>query len=192
MPTKQGKFVVDYNDTDVGVSVATVLSNLTTITTMQTYTGKIPMLDLDRIIKMVALLVMASLALIGNSTTLWVMWKRRARRSTITTLIINLAVADIFVVFFCMLVDAAWAYSVSWKGGAFLCKFLKFMQVYSLYVSTYILVVISLDRCQAVVYPMSRLKPGKRIKVMLGAVWIGSVLLASPQVNLTQLSVDQT
>lgn len=120
---------------------------------------------------------------IGNIATLIQMYRMRRRRSTINTLILNLALADLIVTFFCMLTDAVWSSTVQWLAGNFLCKTIRYMQVFGLYLSTYITVVISIDRCCVIMEPMSRNKAPRRVKCMVIASWILSAFLSIPQVN---------
>ena len=73
--------------------------------------------------------VMFLISLIGNVATLVQMRRLRRRKSTINTLIVNLALADLLVTFFCIAGDIAWLVTVQWLAGNFMCKFVKYMQV---------------------------------------------------------------
>ena len=73
--------------------------------------------------------VMFVISFIGNVATLVQMRRLRRRKSTINTLIVNLALADLLVTFFCIAGDAAWVITVQWLAGNFMCKFVKYMQV---------------------------------------------------------------
>lgn len=57
-------------------------------------------------------------------------------------------------------------------------------QVFGLYLSNYIIVVISIDRCSAILDPISKNKAPKRTKSMLVVAYISSFLLSVPQVSL--------
>ena len=95
----------------------------------------------------------------------------------------NLAVADLFVTFFCNVTDAVWASTVQWLAGNVMCKLVKFLQVFGLYLSTYIIVIISIDRCYAILDPMSRNSAPKRVRVLTILTWIFSALFSLPQVS---------
>ena len=43
----------------------------------------------------------------------------------------QLSIADIFVAFFCILGDAIWNVTIQWNGGDALCRFYKYMQMFS-------------------------------------------------------------
>ena len=135
------------------------------------------------LIKTVVLSAMFVISLIGNTATLIQMFRMRRRRSTINTLIMHLAVADLIVTFFCNVTDAVWASTVQWYGGNALCKLVKFLQVLGLYLSTYIIVIISIDRAYAILDPMSRNSAPKRVRALIIMAWILSALFSLPQVS---------
>ncbi|PVD19371.1 hypothetical protein C0Q70_19859 [Pomacea canaliculata] len=72
--------------------------------------------------------VMFVISFIGNTATLMQMYRLRRRKSTINTLIVNLALADLLVTFFCIAGEAIWAATVQWLAGTFTCKLVKYMQ----------------------------------------------------------------
>ncbi|CAG5119098.1 unnamed protein product, partial [Candidula unifasciata] len=121
------------------------------------------------------------ISLVGNVATLIQMRRLRRRKSTINTLIVNLALADLLVTFFCTAGEAAWAVTVQWLAGDAMCKLVKYMQVFSLYLSTYITVAISLDRCVAILDPMRRNGASQRVRIMILFAWIFSALFSIPQ-----------
>lgn len=135
------------------------------------------------LIKTIVLSAMFVISLIGNTATLTQMFRMRRRRSTINTLIMNLAVADLIVTFFCNVTDAVWASTVQWLAGNAMCKIVKFLQVFGLYLSTYITVIISIDRCYAILDPMSRNSAPKRVRSLIILAWICSALFSLPQVS---------
>ncbi|XP_025077744.1 gonadotropin-releasing hormone receptor-like isoform X2 [Pomacea canaliculata] len=125
--------------------------------------------------------VMFVISFIGNTATLMQMYRLRRRKSTINTLIVNLALADLLVTFFCIAGEAIWAATVQWLAGTFTCKLVKYMQVFALYLSTYITVAISLDRCVAILDPMRRNGATYRVRVMIGLGWVFSAIFSIPQ-----------
>ena len=141
-------------------------------------------------IKTVVLSLMFVISLIGNTATLIQMYRMRRRRSTINTLILHLATADLIVTFFCNVTDAVWASTVQWYGGNAMCKVVKFLQVFGLYLSTYIIVIISVDRCYAILDPMSRNNAAKRVRILIVLAWFLSALFSLPQVSGVSLSLS--
>ena len=144
---------------------------------------EVPVFNEMSMIKTVVLSVMFVVSLVGNTATLMQMYRKRRRRSTINTLILHLATADLIVTFFCNVTDAVWASTVQWYAGNAMCKLVKFVQVFGLYLSTYIIVIISIDRCLAILDPMSRNKAPRRVRTMIAVAWILSFLFSLPQVS---------
>lgn len=55
--------------------------------------------------------------------------------------------------------------------------------MFSLYLSTYILVLIGLDRLMAVKYPLKMINMGRRIKTSLITIYSLSIVFSIPQVS---------
>jgi gonadotropin-releasing hormone receptor len=135
------------------------------------------------LVKTVVLSLMFVISLIGNTATLIQMYRMRRRKSTIYTLILHLATADLVVTFFCFVTEAVWSSTIQWYAGNVACKLVKFLQVFGLYLSTYIIVIISIDRCFAILDPMSRNKAPRRVRTMIAGAWLLSALFSLPQVG---------
>ncbi|XP_017489711.1 PREDICTED: gonadotropin-releasing hormone receptor-like, partial [Rhagoletis zephyria] len=139
-------------------------------------------------IKVYVLAVMAVLSFFGNLLTMWNIYKTRIRRrssrhtwSAIYSLIFHLSIADLLVTGFCIVGEAAWFYTVQWLADELTCKLVKLFQMFSLYLSTYVLVLIGVDRWIAVKYPMKSLNMAKRCYRLLGGTYVLSFLLSLPQ-----------
>lgn len=120
-----------------------------------------PQLTNKIILKVIVLSLMGIFSLIGNAATIWNIRKNRASRralrhscSAIYALLLHLSVADILVTFFCIIGEALWSYTVQWLAGDIGCKLVKIFQMFALYLSTNVLVLIGIDRWVAVKYPM--------------------------------------
>lgn len=149
-----------------------------------------PQLSRSAMVKVYVLSIMALFSLLGNVLTMWNIYKTRlARRSSrhswsaIYSLIFHLSIADVLVTGFCIIGEAAWCYTVQWLANDLTCKLVKLFQMFSLYLSTYVLVLIGVDRWIAVKYPMKSLNMAKRCYRLLGGTYILSLLLSLPQVN---------
>lgn len=149
-----------------------------------------PQFSTTTLIKVCVLGVMAVFSLFGNMLTMWNIYKTRFKRrslrnswNAIYSLLFHLSIADLLVTGFCIIGEAAWAYTVQWRGGDLLCKFFKLFQMFSLYLSTYVMVLIGVDRWFAVKFPMRSLYMTKRCYQFLGIVYISSFILSIPQVS---------
>ncbi|XP_070492080.1 gonadotropin-releasing hormone receptor isoform X2 [Chironomus tepperi] len=145
-----------------------------------------PHLTDKMIIKVIVLSLMGIASLIGNVATIWNIQKNRATRralrhscSAIYALILHLSVADILVTFFCIIGEALWSYTVEWLAGDVACKLVKIFQMFALYLSTNVLVLIGIDRWVAVKYPMkSKFLNTARFVVF---IYVLSFILSLPQ-----------
>lgn len=103
----------------------TAYSNITDNVTLL----EAPTFTTSSLTKTIVFGVMFVVSFIGNLATLVQMKRLRNWKSTFKTLIINLALADLLVAFFCIAGEAAWAATVQWLAGDIMCKFVKYMQV---------------------------------------------------------------
>lgn len=150
-----------------------------------------PVLTKSRIIRATVLSVIAVLSFFGNVATIISIkrnkrCKRRARPSwtAIYSLIFQLSIADLLVTIFCIAGEAAWSFTVQWYAGNVACKVFKFLQMFALYLSTFVLVLIGLDRWLAVRYPMKSMGTATRSGKLVVLAWMLSFILSIPQVNI--------
>ncbi|XP_055928127.1 gonadotropin-releasing hormone receptor-like [Argiope bruennichi] len=139
-----------------------------------------PQLGKMALIKGTVLSVISFFSFTGNVITLASVIRTK-QTGTIYLLLGNLAFADLLVTFFCIFSEGMWSFSVEWYGGNVLCKVLKFMQMFSLYLSTFILVIIGFDRLWAVRYPMRRVNGRKNVRRAICGAWVLSSLFSMPQ-----------
>jgi len=140
-------------------------------------------------VKAVVLTVMAVLSFVGNAwTILSIRMNRSTKRShntwsAVYTLILHLSIVDLLVTLFCLAGEAAWSYTVAWIAGNAVCKIFKFLQMFSLYLSTFVLVLIGVDRFVVVKYPMKSLNTARRLNRLIVFIWGLSLTLSIPQVS---------
>ncbi|XP_069481209.1 gonadotropin-releasing hormone II receptor-like isoform X2 [Ambystoma mexicanum] len=132
------------------------------------------------------------LASASSNTAVLISILRKRRKSHIRVLILSLTVADLLVTALVMPLDAVWNVTLQWYAGALLCKLLNFSKLFSMYAAALVLVVISLDRHSAILYPFSFTGASRRNRVMLCVAWVLSILLASPQLFLFRLHTIQS
>lgn len=147
-----------------------------------------PILTPEAATRAAVLAVMAVVSLIGNLLTIVSIAGTRAGRrrknqtwSAVYALILHLSISDLLVTIFCIAGEAFWSYTVQWRAGNLACKIFKFLEMFSLYLSTFILVLIGLDRFIAVRYPIRAISTAKRCSRFVAIAWILSILLSIPQ-----------
>ncbi|KAL6437056.1 hypothetical protein ACFW04_004986 [Cataglyphis niger] len=124
----------------------------------------------------------------GNiSVLIMTIIKKRKSKSRINTLIMHLAIADLLVTFLMMPLEIGWSITVSWEAGDAMCRIMAFFRMFGLYLSSFVIVCISIDRYYAVMRPLQILDVYRRGKIMLMFAWIGSVLCSLPQMLVFHL-----
>ncbi|GFR31727.1 gonadotropin-releasing hormone receptor [Trichonephila clavata] len=144
-----------------------------------------PTLNSHSLVKGVVLLNFGILAFISNVAALGSIIRRDIHlSSSIYLLLAHLCVSDIFVTSFCIIGEGLWTLTVEWNAGNWLCKCFKFFQMFSLYLSTFTLVVIGFDRLYAVKCPLNRFKARIHVHRSIISIWIISSVLSAPQSQL--------
>nr|QRN45460.1 adipokinetic hormone receptor isoform X2 [Carausius morosus] len=164
--------------------VERVLEAAVNVTCRHCYITEDMVFNKVHILSMVAFSIMMVVSSIGNITVVNTLL-RRNKRSRINLMLVHLAVGDLVVTFMTMPMEIAWNYTVWWRGGSTFCHIMSFFRVFGFYLSSSVLICISIDRYFAVLRPMS-LK-GQNARHMLATAWVVSVLSSLPQVVVFHL-----
>ncbi|XP_012272111.1 gonadotropin-releasing hormone II receptor isoform X2 [Orussus abietinus] len=134
------------------------------------------------VVSIVTYSVLMVVSAIGNSTVLFLILKRkRSARTRINSMLLHLAIADLLVTFLMMPLEIGWAATVSWKAGDAMCRIMSFFRMFGLYLSSFVLVCISIDRYYAILKPLQLTDINRRGKLMLTGAWGCSVVCSMPQ-----------
>ncbi|XP_058128905.1 allatostatin-A receptor-like [Anopheles ziemanni] len=120
--------------------------------------------------------------LLGNALVVLVVLSNPQMRSTTNLLIINLAVADLLFVVFCIPFTATDYVLASWPYGDLWCKSVQYLIVVTAHASIYTLVLMSLDRFLAVVHPIASMviRTEKNTVLAITILWILIITTALP------------
>ncbi|KYN15308.1 Gonadotropin-releasing hormone II receptor [Trachymyrmex cornetzi] len=130
--------------------------------------------------------ILMVISAIGNISVLTIIKKRKSK-SRIQNLVMHLSIADLFVTFLMMPFEIGWASTVSWEAGDAMCRIMAFFRTFGLYLSSFVIICISIDRYYAVMRPLQILDIHRRGKILLMLAWIGSVLCSMPQMLVFHL-----
>ncbi|XP_013140342.1 PREDICTED: gonadotropin-releasing hormone II receptor-like [Papilio polytes] len=125
--------------------------------------------------------VLMTIGALGNLAVLVSLARTRRRKSRVDLLMTHLAIADVSVTCGVIPLEIGWKYTNEWLVGNALCKILLVMRAFGLYLSSNVLVCISLDRFFAVLYPLKLRVARKRSQHMLYWAWAMALACSLPQ-----------
>ncbi|KAM6936348.1 chemerin-like receptor 1 isoform 2-T2 [Lycodopsis pacificus] len=121
------------------------------------------------------------LGVLGNGVVIWVTGFKM-KKTVNSVWFLNLAVADFLFTAFLPLSVTYVALDFHWPFGKFLCKLNSAINLLNIFASVYMLMVISVDRCVSVVWPIwtqNHRNVRKASCVSLG-VWVLALILSTP------------
>ncbi|XP_052412236.1 chemerin-like receptor 1 [Carassius gibelio] len=130
------------------------------------------------------------LGIIGNGAVIWITGFKM-KKSVNTTWYLSLALSDFI---FCATLPFTIDYILkgSWIFGLFMCKFNSFVMTLNMYSSIFILVIISVDRCITVKFPVwaQNQRTVQKASVVVLLVWFVSSLLSIPPAKFRDITND--
>ncbi|XP_062339398.1 arg8-vasotocin receptor-like [Osmerus eperlanus] len=128
-------------------------------------------------------------AVVGNVSVLLAMYNSRRKPSRMHLFMKHLSLADLVVAFFQVLPQLCWEITFRFYGPDFLCRIVKHLQVLGMFASTYMMVMMTLDRYIAICHPLQTLhQPTQRAYIMIASTWVCSLVLSVPQYFIFSLS----
>ncbi|KAF6717737.1 Leukotriene B4 receptor 1 [Oryzias melastigma] len=118
----------------------------------------------------------------GNLFVVWSVLCRVKKRSVTCLLVLNLAMADAFVLLSAPLFLRYLAGGRGWEFGSAACKLVHYLSSVNMYVSIYLICLMSMDRWLAVSRPFvsQRMRTKRSLLVLLLGVWVLAFLLSLP------------
>ncbi|KAM8973731.1 isotocin receptor-like [Pelodytes ibericus] len=122
-------------------------------------------------------------ASVGNFTLILVLWNRRKKLSRMYVFMLHLSFADLVVAFFQVLPQLIWDITDVFIGPDPVCRIIKYLQLVGMFASTYMIVVMTVDRFQAICYPMVTFQKKRALwNAAICTSWSISLMLSIPQV----------
>ncbi|XP_061778678.1 oxytocin receptor [Nerophis ophidion] len=138
-------------------------------------------------VEVTVLALVLLLALMGNLCVLVAIHGVKHSQSRMYYFMKHLSIADLVVAVFQVLPQLIWDITFRFYGPDLLCRLVKYLQVVGMFASTYMLVLMSVDRCLAICQPLRSLHRRKdRVYVVFS--WILSMLLSVPQMFIFSLT----
>ncbi|XP_020370778.2 leukotriene B4 receptor 1-like [Rhincodon typus] len=139
-----------------------------------------PSVALHQVVICVVFTLIFLIGMFGNVLVIWIILCNMKQRFPTVILLLNLAVADFSV----LITLPFWIYSFadSWVFGASFCTALLYLVHSTMFASVFFIMVISVERLVAVLYPFTAQNCWRRGTIRKGitVIWSTSFLLAVP------------
>ncbi|XP_067096070.1 G-protein coupled receptor 37-like 1 [Osmerus mordax] len=137
-------------------------------------------------------LVVLAVGIVGNLAVMCIVWHNYYMRSSWNYLLASLAFWDFLVLCFCLPVVVFNELTNKRLLGEVSCRLVPYMEVTSLGVTSFSLCALGIDRFHAATSSQQpkarRVERCRSVLLKLLFVWVGSMVLASPELLLWQLS----
>ncbi|XP_062600807.1 G-protein coupled receptor 83-like isoform X1 [Saccostrea cucullata] len=140
------------------------------------------------IILITAYTILMCISLFGNSIVCYVIVRNRRMYTVTNFFIANMAISDLFVTCFNVPFNIARHLLDEWPFGDFICHLMNFSLMISVYVSTFTLTAIALDRQYVLLYPLKPRITKRSGLIILAFIWVISFLLSLPYGIYTEVS----
>ncbi|XP_067907544.1 oxytocin receptor [Heterodontus francisci] len=137
-------------------------------------------------VEVAVLTLILIMALTGNIGVLLAIHSNRHKPSRMYFFVKHLSIADLVVAIFQVLPQLIWEITFRFYAPDFLCRIVKYLQVVGMFASTYLLIVMSIDRCMTICQPLKSLHQRSNRAYVI-ASWVISLLFSLPQVFIFYL-----
>ena len=148
----------------------------------------------SNVIKTIAYTVLMLVSLLGNSLVILIVWRRRHMRTTTNLLITNMAASDLLISLFAVpreiteIFFGPRRWLIQGVFGLVTCKVVYLLQDISTAVSIQSLVVISVSRFSAIVFPFrAPFITTKSCKVIIPVTWLAACAIHSVYLYIFRL-----
>ncbi|XP_061450116.1 galanin receptor type 1 [Rhineura floridana] len=157
-------------------------------------------IGIDNFITLIVFGLIFTLGVVGNSLVITVLARSKPGkpRSTTNIFVLNLSIADLAYLLFCIPFQSTVYMLPNWVLGTFICKFIHYFFTVSMLVSIFTLSAMSVDRYVAIVHSRrsSSLRVSRNALFGVGVIWLLSIAMASPvahhQCIVQQETINQT
>ncbi|KAJ7985159.1 hypothetical protein DPEC_G00349190 [Dallia pectoralis] len=141
-------------------------------------------IGVDNFITLLVFGLIFTLGVLGNSMVITVLARSKPGkpRSTTNIFILNLSIADLSYLLFCIPFQSTIYMMPTWVLGAFICKFIHYFFTVSMLVSIFTLSAMSVDRYIAIVHSRksSSIRVARHAFIGVVVIWVLSLAMAAP------------
>ncbi|KAK5858608.1 hypothetical protein PBY51_002737 [Eleginops maclovinus] len=168
-------------------------SNITTTISQQSSSSSDP-LSISAQVGIAILTLAFVLGFPGNLFVVWSVLCRVKKRSVTCLLVLNLSMADAFVLLSAPLFLRYLARGQDWEFGSAACKLVHYLSSVNMYVSIYLICLMSVDRWLAVSRPFlfKTMRTKRSLLILLLGVWVWALLLSLPMPFYRRLDPKST
>ncbi|KAL3046207.1 hypothetical protein OYC64_004253 [Pagothenia borchgrevinki] len=156
-------------------------SNITTTISQQSSSSSVP-LSINHMVGIAILTLAFVLGFPGNLFVVWTVLCRVKNRSVTCLLVLNLSMADAFLLLSAPFFLRYLAGGRGWEFGSAACKLVHYLSSVNMYASIYLICLMSMDRWLAVSRPFlfHTMRTKCSLLILLLVVWVLALLLSVP------------
>lgn len=103
-------------------------------------------------------------------------------QSRIHWFMFHLIIADLIITFITIPLEIGWKLSVYWRAGDLACRMFQFLRPLGIYLASFIIISLCIDRYFAIVYPLKVHNANLRTNLLIYGSWALSIICSMPQV----------
>ena len=131
------------------------------------------------VITMYSIIILLSVG--GNGIVCYIVFRARRMRTVINFFIVSLAMSDIMMAVLCIpFTFIANLLLNFWPFGDAMCPVVMYLQSVTVFLSSYTLVAIAIDRFFAIIYPLRPKMTKRKAFIVISAVWLFSFVMNLP------------
>ncbi|XP_054165787.1 G-protein coupled receptor 83-like [Oppia nitens] len=132
--------------------------------------------------------IIVLISLFGNLLVCFVIMKNKTMRTKTNILMANITISGLMITVFNIPFNIARILLNDWPFGVVLCKLLPAIQVTSVYVSTFTMTIIAIDRYQAINTRFyRRISNVLPISITIKIIWIFAAIFSTPELIFNKL-----
>ncbi|XP_021344713.1 RYamide receptor-like, partial [Mizuhopecten yessoensis] len=117
----------------------------------------------------------------GNLTVCFIVFRARRMRTVMNFFIVSLAMSDLLMALLCIpFTFVANLVLNYWPFGDVLCPVVTFLQSVTVFLSSFTLVAISMDRYIAIIYPLRQKMSKKQAFIVIALIWFIAFIIPIP------------